>query len=180
VRRALRAFYTHWGPVHTDTDSLSLAACYRTSEFRGSCSFAVLPLRIDQCPRAPCAPAPAPAPAVPVPVCLGPGPAAGGRWGWGLRGAWGLGQAADCGTGTCQVSGVWGRLRLWLVWLWLWHLPIAKCQCLLCLGALGGWWLAKATTGRSRSSKSNPITCSGAASARVLLVRAHLLVAYCN
>jgi hypothetical protein len=32
----------------------------------------------------------------------------------------------------------------------------------------------------SRSSKSNPITCSGAASARVLLVRAHLLVAYCN
>jgi hypothetical protein len=26
----------------------------------------------------------------------------------------------------------------------------------------------------------NPITCSGAASARVLLVRAHLLVAYCN
>jgi hypothetical protein len=33
---------------------------------------------------------------------------------------------------------------------------------------------------RSRSSKSNPITCSGAASAAVLLVRAHLLVAYCN
>ena len=29
---------------------------------------------------------------------------------------------------------------------------------------------------RSRSSKSNPITCSGAASARVLLVQAHLLV----
>jgi hypothetical protein len=31
---------------------------------------------------------------------------------------------------------------------------------------------------RSSSSKRNPITCSGAASARVLLVRAHLLVAY--
>jgi hypothetical protein len=30
------------------------------------------------------------------------------------------------------------------------------------------------------SSNSNPITCSGAPSARVLLVRAHLLVAYCN
>jgi hypothetical protein len=29
-----------------------------------------------------------------------------------------------------------------------------------------------------RSSKMNPITCSGAASAGVLLVRAHLLVAY--
>jgi hypothetical protein len=33
---------------------------------------------------------------------------------------------------------------------------------------------------RLRSSNSNPITCSGAPSARVLLVRAHLLVAYCN
>jgi hypothetical protein len=32
----------------------------------------------------------------------------------------------------------------------------------------------------SRSSKSNPITCSRAASAGVLLERAHLLVAYCN
>jgi hypothetical protein len=31
-----------------------------------------------------------------------------------------------------------------------------------------------------RSSNSNPITCSGAPSARVLLVRAHLLVAYYN
>jgi hypothetical protein len=31
-----------------------------------------------------------------------------------------------------------------------------------------------------RSSKRNPITCSGAPSARVLLVRAHLLVAYFN
>jgi hypothetical protein len=29
-------------------------------------------------------------------------------------------------------------------------------------------------------SKRNAITCSGAASARVVLVRAHLLVAYCN
>jgi hypothetical protein len=33
---------------------------------------------------------------------------------------------------------------------------------------------------RLRSSNSNPITCSGGPSARVLLVRAHLLVAYCN
>jgi hypothetical protein len=33
---------------------------------------------------------------------------------------------------------------------------------------------------RLRSSKRNATTCSGAASARVLLVRAHLLVAYCN
>jgi hypothetical protein len=33
---------------------------------------------------------------------------------------------------------------------------------------------------RPRSSKRNPITCSGPPSARVLLVRAHLLVAYYN
>jgi hypothetical protein len=37
---------------------------------------------------------------------------------------------------------------------------------------------AEALKRGSRSSKSNPITCSGAASAGVLLVRAHLLVAY--
>jgi hypothetical protein len=38
----------------------------------------------------------------------------------------------------------------------------------------------QAAAGGLRSSNSNPITCSGAPSARVLLVRAHLLVAYYN
>jgi hypothetical protein len=36
------------------------------------------------------------------------------------------------------------------------------------------------TEQRSRSSKRNPVTCSGAASAGFLLVRAHLVVAYFN
>jgi hypothetical protein len=49
-----------------------------------------------------------------------------------------------------------------------------SCALALCTGSV--YWDMLG----SRSSKRNPITCSGAASARVLLVRAHLLVAYCN
>jgi hypothetical protein len=63
----------------------------------------------------------------------------------------------------------------------------ALCDRRVCLprdlapGAGAQWGnLGIAHVGGSRSSKRNPITCSGAPSARVLLVRAHLLVAYCN